>query len=304
MKKSIMRILMVLGLLGFAAMNTACSSSVVPPGTTVIVVEADGSGDVKTDGSYWAWGRDRVYFIDNKLKSFTEQMQILCADDINMTVDVKWLGSFDATQANVKVIKQKVPAIKVSTGDMEGYQLSLDAFYKTAMKDIVRSNARTIVSPYITDNIREQRGTIEAEIRKRVIEKFQSLGYPVKTTDVLVSNLDYPKEVTDMRKAIKNAQLKDLENAAIAQAALTQAGRDDELAAEKGKAKVTRALAEAAANRKLSKSLTPAILQMEQIEMMKMIAQNSNKDMIIMPYDAMSGQGINQALLKKAGNRR
>ena len=87
-----------------------CSSKVTPPGTTVLVLTAGGDSSIHTKGAFKAWGRDRVYFISTKLQSFSEPMKILCKDDINMDVDVKWLGSFEVTKDSIEIIKSKVPA--------------------------------------------------------------------------------------------------------------------------------------------------------------------------------------------------
>lgn len=210
----------------FSVLGLTGCGNVVPPGTVVIILDASGNSTVYTDGSYREWGRDRVYFVDTKLKSFTERLYILCEDNINMTVDVKWVGSFTVTKEGLKVIKEKVPSIPVNSGDIKGFQLSLDEFYKTAMKDIVLAKTRGVVSGYTTDAVREKQNEIEAELRKQISERFKELGYPVASTDIMISNIDYPEEVTNQRKAIKNAQLEDEKQAALAKASIAQAARE------------------------------------------------------------------------------
>ena len=74
-------------------MVSGCGS-VVPPGTTVIILKPKGKPIVKHEGVYYAWGRDKKYSVDTKLKSYAKDLKILCADDINMDVSVKWVGSF------------------------------------------------------------------------------------------------------------------------------------------------------------------------------------------------------------------
>jgi len=260
------------------------NTKVVPPGTVVIVLKSDGSSNIYTKGSYVAWGRDRVYFVDTKLKSFKETMKILCTDNINMTVDVKWVGSFNATKDNVDIIKKKVPAVPVKTGDITGYQLSLDQFYVTAMKDIIRANSRSIVSTYSTDSINGAREKIQKQIRERIIKRFKSLRYPVATTDIMVSNLDYPPEVTDQRNAIKKAQLENEKQAALATAAIEQAKRAAGIARERGKAKIEEAKADAESNRIRAKSLTPEIIQMRQWDVLENIG-GKDGDLMIVPFE-------------------
>ena len=238
----------------------ACTTSVVPPGVTIIKLGTDGSTQIYTAGKYTSYGRDRIYFVDTKLKSFTEKMKVLCKDKVNMSADVKWIGSFDVSSPEkIEIIKEKVPATKGSFEGQSGYSLDFTKFYKTAMKDIIRNSGRVTISPYITDAIPENRLQIEKTIRKLVIERLLKLNYPVKTSDVLVSNLDFDEVQTKQRQAIKNAELEDELKAAQAKASVAQAKRDADIAREKGKALIERAKAQAAANKIIDSSLTPAI---------------------------------------------
>ena len=287
----------LIGFLGLVLVTstTGCSSKVVPPGNIVIVLKSNGDTTIYTKGSYIAWGRDRVYFVETKLKSFTERMKILCEDNINMNVDVKWIGSFKVTKNDIKIIKEKVPAIKLQYDG--NYSLSLNKFYNTAVKDIIRANSRYVVSKYKTEVIREKRIDIQNEIKNRILKRLEELRYPIVTTDIMISNLDYPKEITEQRKAIKRAQLENEKQAALAKAAIEQAKREAGIAREKGKAQIERAKADALANKIRSESLTPEIIQMRQWDVLENLAGNSN--LMIVPYEAL-GNTLNAALLKKA----
>jgi len=130
---------------------------VVPPGTTVIILTPSGESKIIRQGLYLGWGRDKIYFVDTKLKSYAKNLKILCADDINMDVSVKWVGSFAVTENTINIIKAKVPASPSNRGDMSGYELSLDKFYKIAMDDIISSITRTTISKYKTDKRRNQK---------------------------------------------------------------------------------------------------------------------------------------------------
>lgn len=283
MRKKTISILLVASIL-FALIGCG---RVVPPGKKVLLVKVDGSSELVEDGVFKAWGRDRAYFIDGKLKTYSQDLEILCADDINMDVRVKWLGTFAADNRYVTIIQDKVPATKVNDGDMSGFELSLDKFYEIAMKDIISSSARDVISPYVTDSIREQRGPIQKAVRERVLDRFSKLGYPIFTADIMITNIDYPLEVTFMRKRIKQAELKDEENAALAKANVEAARRDAELAMERGKAELVRAQAKAKANSVIAASLTPEILMLKQYEAMERLADGPNNSALIIPYDAM-----------------
>ena len=295
MRKSIaMSCLMVAGL--FVMFLTVGCGKVVPPGTTVIILSPSGESQIIHQGVYRGWGRDKVYFVDTKLKSYAKDLKILCADDINMDVAVKWVGSFAVDKETIGVIKAKVPATKSRRDDINGMELSLDQFYKIAMDDIVSSITRATISVYKTDNIREKREEIRNTVKTKVIARLKELKYPVDTADVLITNLDYPVEITAMRKKIKNAELKDLENAAIAKAEVAKARRDAELAVEKGKAKLVQAEADAAANKVRTASLTPEIIMIKQIEMYEKLASGPNNTAILIPFSAL-GSGIEKTMM-------
>jgi regulator of protease activity HflC (stomatin/prohibitin superfamily) len=293
MKKALVFLAMVMFVI------IGCDTGVVPPGTVVIIAKTNGDTKTVSSGKYTSWGRDRLYFVDMKLKSFTEKMKILCADDINMDVDVKWLGSFDVSKETMEVIKNKVPSAKKEIDGNKVHVLSLDEFYKIAMKDVIRSNSRKKIQPYITDNIPRNREQIESAVQAVVIEKFTDMGLPVKTTAVMLSNVDYPKEVTDQRKAIKNAMLEDEKQAALAEAKIAKALRDEEIARWQGKAQIVKAKTEAAENMIKSASITPAILANKQWETLNNMSQGPNNQVFVLPYEALKNTGITAGVLNK-----
>jgi len=292
--KNLTKLIILIVILSFVGCG-----SVVPPGTTVIVLKPKGKAIVKTEGVYKAFGRDRLYFVSTKLKSYSKRLEVLCADDINMTVVVKWIGSFKVTDDTIDILKSKVPATEVDRGDIKGFELSLDKFFTTTMEDILSSISRTIISPYITDNIREKRSEIRNSLKNKFLERLKELNYPVETADVLITNLDYPDEITDKRKSIKYAELQDLENAAIAKAAVAKAKRDAELALERGKALLVKAQADAAANKVRASSLTPEILAVKQLETLVRLAEGPNNTVVVIPFDAIRPGGLQETLINR-----
>jgi regulator of protease activity HflC (stomatin/prohibitin superfamily) len=125
------------------------------------------------------------------------------------------------------------------------------------------------------------------------------LKYPVATADVLLTNIDYPPEVTQKRKNIKAAELQDLENAAKAKAEVAKAKRDAEIALEKGKAQLVAAKADAAANSARAKSLTPEILAVKQLETLVELAKGPNNAVVVIPFDAIRPGGMQDMLLNR-----
>lgn len=264
--------------------------SVVPPGETVIIRKPSGETKVVNEGVYRGVGRDRVYFIDNKLQAFEEDMQILCTDEINMYVDVKALLSFDVDDTNIDYIQEKIPANKNRIG--------LAEFYRMAIRPIVRSSARSVVSTYVTDDIRPNRDKIQAEIDRLVRDRIDALNFPLEVSGILISNIDYPKIVTAQRQAIKTAQLEDERRSAIAEAQIAQAQREVAIETENAKVRMIRAQAQADENAILTSSLTPQFLLWRQMEMLESVGPNTN--MMLVPYQAITPEFMNTVMVRDA----
>ena len=287
--------------IGFCMLFTIGCGTVVPPGKQVILIHPSGENEVVATGVYKAWGRTKVYFLDQKYISKEEQMNILCSDDINLSVDVKGLVGFDiSSDENVEFIKNRVPA--VDSPDEAGKELSLDKFYEMVIKDLLRGTARNIVSAYSTEEVNPNRQKIEEDIKTLVTERVSQLGYPVTISATLVSNIDYPDSVTKTREAIKRAELADEEKAALAEAALAEAQRQVET--ENAKVRMVRAQAQADENKILTESLTPQFLMWRQFEVMEVTAQNlaegQSNTVFMMPYQTMNPDMLNSAVIKNS----
>jgi regulator of protease activity HflC (stomatin/prohibitin superfamily) len=297
------RIFMCVGMLACAMFVEGCvCGSVVPAGKTVIILDSNGESAIHEKGVYKAYGRDKLYLVDQKLKSFTENMNVLCADDINMTIDTKCVLSFEVTKESIEFIKRKVPATTISGGEIKGFELSLDQFYQMAVRDIVRGSARNVISPNETDAIRPNRQKLEAEIQQVVIERIAALKYPLQVSAVLLSNIDYPQSVKTMRERIKQATLADQEKAALALASLAEAKRQVAVEQEQAKVRMIKAQAQADENRILTDSLTPEFLMWRQFEVLENLADKlgsgPNNTVFMMPYQTMSPDMLNTAVIR------
>lgn len=286
-----------------AVFALAGCGSVVPPGKTVIIRKPSGETKIVEKGVYKSWGRDRLYFVDGKLKSFNENgMKILCADDINMDIDVKILLSFTVDESSIEFIQSKVPATKVDDGDVKGFELSLTRFYAMAVQPIVRAATRTVISPYITDDIRPNRELIAAEIDALVRSQIIDLGYPLQISAVLLSNIDYPQVVKTQREAIKTAQLEDQRKAALAEAAVAEAQRQVGVETELAKVRLIKARAQADENAILTSSLTPAFLLWRQFEVLENtasnLAQGDSNTVFMMPFSAINPDMLQTVVLR------
>ena len=303
MKSSNWCLLLILASIPFTP-GCMCGS-VVPPGKIVIILDASGETTIYREGVYRHYGRDRLYFVDQKMKSFEEKdMKILCADEINMDIDVKAVMSFDVSEKKMDFIKEKIPAVEVTEGDVTGMELQLEKFYEMAVRPIVRGTARNIISKLRTDDIRPKREDLEKELQDTVTKRIEELGYPLNVSAILLSNIDYPKSVIAQRESIKKAQLEDQRKAAEAEAVLAQTKREVLIEQEKAKVRMIKAQAQADENDILTKSLTPQFLMWRQLEVMEItaakLAEGKSNTVFMMPYATMDRSLLNTGMMKNA----
>lgn len=283
-----------------ALVVTGCGV-IPPPGHKVIIRKPGGDDVIVSSGAYFAWGRDEVFLVPTMPKSFDNEWKILCADEINMDVVGRWLGAFEVTSTTVPALMESV-GVKVMHINGREYQvLDLKSYYEDVIGGLYLEAAKAHISTFKTDNIREQRQEIGATVKLTLLERLLPMKLPVRTKDVLLMNLDFPEEITRKRKAIKDAELTDQENAALAKANVSAAERDAELQAKKGLALLVEANSKAAANYVLAASLTPEVLALRRIEAQERLASGPNNMAIVMPAEAMKGGSLPAAALVAQG---
>ena len=119
------------------------------------------------------------------------------------------------------------------------------------------------------------------------MKRISELNYPVETTDVLLTNLEYPPEITEKRRKIKMAELQHELNAAIAKANVAKSQRDAEIRSKQGAAKLVEANCKAACNKVRAKSLTPRVMLYKKLLMMKEFAKGQNNMDVVVPFTAI-----------------
>jgi regulator of protease activity HflC (stomatin/prohibitin superfamily) len=134
-----------------------------------------------------------------------------------------------------------------------------------------------------------------------VIARLTELKYPVETSDVIMSNMDFPPEVNEHREEIKKAQLENERLAAQADAKVQEAKRQAQLAREEGKAEMERARAIAEANKVLGETYKkyPELLIKQQWEALGELAGSQNTVIVIMPYEALQSGAADAALMRE-----
>lgn len=178
----------------------------------------------------------------------------------------------DGIQANMDIqvlFSIKADAVVALT---RGYA-NQDDFEIKVVENDVKSIPRDVVSTYTTVQMFEDRSSLKADITEALEKAWADKG--VVVDNVNIHGIRYPKDVQQRFKDAQNAQTDLLKAETDAQTAKTKA--DGEAQAE-----IARAQGEAEANRLLTESLTPQVLQQRWIDAL------SKANTIIVPNDFTS----------------
>lgn len=156
-------------------------------------------------------------------------------------------------------------------------------FTETVIQNDVRATAREVAGRYDTMTMLTNRGEFTKGLRDALAEKWEKLGLDVE--QVSIQDVRYPKTITS-----KYAE------AQAAEVAKAQALNEQETAKVKAETKRIEAEGEAAANRVLSDSLTPEVVQQHYIDALVTIGENGN--LVVVPEGS---QPIVQTTSKQKG---
>lgn len=141
-------------------------------------------------------------------------------------------------------------------------------FTETVIQNDVRATAREVAGKYDTMTMLTNRGEFTKGVREALSAKWEKLGLDVE--QVSVQDVRYPKSITS-----KYAE------AQAAEVAKAQALNEQETAKVEAETKRIEAEGEAAANKVISESLTPEVVQQHYIDALVSIGANGN--LVVVP---------------------
>lgn len=281
MKNIILATILSLGAIG-------CNAR-VPPGHVGINITPSGMSDkVLPAGLHPSYGRDQMALIELAEETTTEELSILCADDLNFSFDLKVRSKLRTSDigaiSELLVIQGKNIKWDGSVG-----VLSRDFLYMTYVMPQARSIARDVVSKYETTQIRENREVIQAEIQKKLEMSLE--GTPMIVTMVATSNFDYPEVITNAVTKRRAREIAIQEEEAKQKMEMLRAVNRQKIAEKMKTVRVAEAQAEASYNKITGTSLTPAYLELRKIEAQLKFYENigQNDKVIMMPAPSQGG---------------
>jgi len=274
---------------GLLSLATIGCNARIPPGHVGMKIDLKGiEEEVLPAGLHTCFGRDRMVAIELAEETTTEEMSILCADDLNFSFDINIRSKLAATSPELITSLLVIQGKNINwepAGDFDSSceigVISRDFLYETYVRPQARSIARDVVSKYETVQIRENREKIQGEIQKKLVESLE--GTPMEVTMVTTSDFDYPDVIT---KAVEKKRAREIalqEEQAKQKMEMLRAENRQKVAEKMKAVRVAEAEAESAYNKITGQSLTSEYLQLRTIEAQQFFFEQIGKnDKIIM----------------------
>lgn len=274
MKRSLLSITILALFIVFAG----CTQR-VPPGWIGMVQTPNGlTGEVLQPGNHTAYNRDRMVLVSMEETTFTEKMEVLCLDDLNMKFHLKVRARLKTQNGNsLKAVLNRQGAKIKWSGDSG--RLAFKNLYDTYVKGPGRSIARSIVSQHKTTGIRAARKEIEKGIRNDLLIAVK--GTPIEITMVVTSNLDYPPVITTAMESKRRREIQIGEEEAKQAMDLLRVENRLKIAQKEKITRAAEAEAEATYNKLMGKSLTSKYLRLREIEAKLKLYDKINENTVI-----------------------
>jgi regulator of protease activity HflC (stomatin/prohibitin superfamily) len=238
------------------------------------------------DGFYWQAPWNTVYLYDIRWQSFTEDIDALSADDLQVLI-------------KAAIILRPIPE--------ELYFLAQDVgpdFYPRIVKPQFMATVRSVVSGYNMVTVPEKSAEIASKVQAVVVEKLK--GRHMEIHSIALADVDFPPIVL---RAIEQKQAKEQEKEQK-EFELTIAAKDAEIARTRAKGEGDaiqiraegeaeglriRALGQAKAQNTITQTLTPAYLQYK-------LYDSPNSKLILLPDQLKTPILINPGEPPSAGH--
>jgi regulator of protease activity HflC (stomatin/prohibitin superfamily) len=237
------------------------------------------------DGFYWQAPWNDVYRYDIRWQSFTEDIDALSADDLQVSI-------------KAAIILRPIPE--------ELYYLNQEVgadYYPRIVKPQFMAAVRSVVSGYNMVTVPEMSTEIASKVRAVVVENLK--GRHLEIQNIALSDVDFPQIVL---RAIEQKQAKEQEKEQK-EFELTIASKDAEIARTRAKGEGDairiraegeaeglriRAIGQAQAQETITKTLTPAYLQYK-------LYDSPNSKLVILPEHMKAPIIINPGESPNAG---
>jgi hypothetical protein len=260
----------LLAMILFIGLTTMGCGEYVQPGYVGMIMEPNGfTGEVLQPGKHWVGPRSKLILVEKQEMKERENLSILCADDLNFKFDVITRSRLNAknNKALQDILDRQGSKIQCTSENDVSQQCVLKSklLYSKYVQPVVLDVARGVVTKYETTSISSNRDAIKKEITSQV--KAQMKNTPMDVVAIYLDNFDYPDVVTDAMTLTKKRQQEIKQREAQKAVDLLDASARREVAEQEKATRVAEAEKEAAYNRIVADSVTPAYIRLREIEL-------------------------------------
>jgi len=214
----------------------------------------------------WNINHEKLFLVETTTQKYKESVDVLLKDKLTLSADVYFRGRI---KDNKKMLNGVFNDMKIK-GDV----VTNASVYQVYAQMIVRNTAREVLSQYGVDDINKNYGRLSGELYNALKPKL--VGLPMEISDITISNIKYPKIVTDAIEAAKKRRMEIDEEKASVQIALTKAQGAEAVAKATYKIKMLEAKQVRDYNKMINEGVTPSLLTLKQLEIDKIRANKWN----------------------------
>lgn len=281
------------GIIGMCLGLAACGEKVeVPPSHVGKVMGSNGykEGTIPTSkfrlDACWAYC-DKIVLLDVSDKAINERIELFMPlDKLIIVYDVRMTLAVNPNKYE-ELFNRIAPSQDANSGQtIIGWM----AAYTTYAQQIVRAEAREILSKYTIADIASNRESINAELSKQLIDSI-SKNTPFVPRFVGTADIKFPAIiVTAQENAAERREAIQQEEAQL-EVSKVKLERELQEAQMRRKIDVEKADAESKVNKILADSVTQSYINYRNLQIMEKLAESQNK--VFMPYgmiDSIAGQ--------------
>lgn len=274
-----------------AMVLSGCSPVTVPPAHVGKLLTPSGyQPEILPSGKYWEGMREELVLIETKTDTYTENVKVVLKDKLTLSVEVRFQGRLKGDKNTLNAMFNDITA-----GPDKLVEFS--EVYAVYGKMAVQNKVREIVSQYSVDDVHKNYARLSGEISKVLITNLANT--PLEISSVAVGNIQYPDVVTKAIEASEERRLSIAKEEAQREIELTKKENQRLIAEADYQVRMTKAKTVRDENRLLAEGITPALLQLKQLEVQQTLAENAGEGTVYVPVEFGNSSGVSNRMFGK-----
>ena len=274
-----------------AMVLSGCSPVTVPPAHVGKLLTPSGyQPEILPSGKYWEGMREELVLIETKTDTYTENVKVVLKDKLTLSVEVRFQGRLKGDKNTLNTMFNDITA-----GPDKLVQFR--EVYAVYGKMAVQNKVREIVSQYSVDDVHKNYARLSGEISKVLTTNLANT--PLEISSVAVGNIQYPDVVTKAIEASEERRLSIAKEEAQREIELTKKENQRLIAEADYQVRMTKAKTVRDENRLLAEGITPALLQLKQLEVQQTLAENAGDGTVYVPVEFGNSSGVSNRMFGK-----